>query len=105
MGQAKVKKTNGKYPAAQAYKAKVMVASMRDITTAYLERASKLGYVMLVIAIPDEEAHGPGSAQNVGIYGTIPSTETQVAVMREIADRIENSDEGQAKEKLNRADH
>jgi len=105
MGQAKTKKANGKYPAERDYKAKVMVANMRDITTAYIERASKLGYVMLVLAIPDEAAHGPGSAQNVSVYGTIPDTATQVAAMREIADKIENSEEMPDKTKLARTDN
>jgi hypothetical protein len=102
MGQAKVKKANGKYPAKEPYKARVMVANMRDISTAYVERASKLGYVMIVLAIPDEAAHGPGSSQNVSVYGNIPDTATQVAALREIADKIENSEEGTPKEKLAR---
>ena len=73
------------------FKPKVMVATKEDLTTAYIQRMSKLGYVMLIVAIPDEAAHGPGSSQNVGIFGTIPDTKLQVAVMREVADRIENS--------------
>lgn len=105
MGQAKVKKANGKYPAERAYKAKVMVANMRDITTAYIERASKLGYVMLVLAIPDEEAHGKGSSENVSVYGTIPDTTLQVSVLRHIADKIEDSEEMPDKTKLARADN
>ena len=91
MGQAKVKKSKGEYPAKQNYQAKVMLANMRDITTAYVERASKLGYVMIVLAIPDPAAHGPGSEQNVSVYGNIPDTATQVGCLREIADKIENS--------------
>jgi hypothetical protein len=105
MGQAKTKKANGKYPAKQNYQAKVMVANMRDITTAYVERASKLGYVMIILAIPDEAAHGPGSAQNVSVYGNIPDTATQVACMREIADKIENSVDMPDKAKLARTDN
>src|SRR5579863_7426337 len=100
MGEAKRKKAAGQFPAKVPYKAKVMTATKEDLSTAYIQRMSKLGYVMLVIAIPDEEYHGKGSAQNVSILGTIPDTIMQITVMREIADKIENSFEGQKKEKL-----
>jgi hypothetical protein len=100
MGAAKRKKANGTYPE-QTFTPKVMVATKEDISTAYIQRMSKLGYVMLVIAIPDEEAHGKGSSQNLSIFGNIPDTAMQVAVMREVADKIEDSYEaGQKKEKL-----
>ena len=99
MGNAKRRKANGTYPE-QTFKPKVMVATKEDISTAYIQRMSKLGYVMLVIAIPDEEAHGKGSSQNLSIFGNIPDTTMQVAVMREVADKIEASYEGQKKEQL-----
>ena len=100
MGNAKVRKKNGDYPE-KTFTPKVMVANKEDISTAYIQRMSKLGYVMLVIAIPDEEAHGKGSSQNLSIFGNIPDTTMQVAIMREVADKIEDSYEaGQKKEKL-----
>jgi hypothetical protein len=70
---------------------KVMLATKEDITTSYIQRMNKLGYVMLVIAIPDEEAHGKGSSEHIGIYGNIPDIDRQIAILREIANKIENS--------------
>ena len=91
MGNAKVRKANKTYPPQTFAKPKVMVATKEDITTGYIQRMNKLGFVMLILAIPDEEAHGAGSSQNVSVYGNIADTDKQVAVMREIADKIEDS--------------
>jgi hypothetical protein len=99
MGKEKIRKANGKYPA-RTYEPKVMTANKEDLTSAYIRNMNKLGFVMLVLCIPDEEAHGAGSAQNVSVLGNIADTTTQVNVLREIADRIENSFEGAAKEKV-----
>ena len=91
MGNAKVRKTNKTYPEQTFDKPKIMVATKEDITTGYIQRMNKLGYVMLILAIPDEQAHGAGSAQNVSVYGNIPDINQQVSILREIADKIEDS--------------
>jgi hypothetical protein len=100
MGIAKRKKANGTYPAQTFDKPKVMLANKEDLTTAYIQRMNKLGFVMLIICIPDEEAHGEGSSKNVSVLGNIADTTLQVSCLREIADRIEDSFEGEAKEKI-----
>jgi len=91
MGNAKVRKANKTYPAQTFDKSKIMLATKEDITTGYIQRMNKLGFVMLILAIPDEEAHGKGSAQNVSVYGNIADTALQVSALREIADKIEDS--------------
>jgi hypothetical protein len=99
MGNAKVRKANKTYPAQTFDKPKVMVATKEDISMGYIQRMNKLGFVMLILAIPDEAAHGPGSAQNISVYGNIADTTQQVAILREIADKIEDSFDPE-KEKL-----
>lgn len=84
----------------QYFRPKVMTATKEDITTAYIQRMNKLGFVMLIVCIPDEQAHGKGSSQHLSVFGNMPDTAMQVAVMREVADKIENSSEGQKKEKI-----
>jgi hypothetical protein len=84
---------------AEYFKPKIMVANKEDISSAYIQNMNKLGYVMLVIAIPDEEAH-PGQSNNPSIYGNIQDHDQQVAIFREIADRIELSVESATQEKL-----
>lgn len=85
---------------AQFFRPKVMVANKEDLTTSYIKHMNKLGFVMLIICIPDEQAHGKGSSQHLSVFGNMPDTTMQVAVMREVADKIENSSEGQKKEKI-----
>jgi hypothetical protein len=89
---------------ADYFKPKIMVANREDLTTAYIQRLNKLGYVMLILCIPDEEAH-PGEAENVSVYGNIEDHFQQVAVLRAIADKIESSVEGMHKEPLARTDN
>jgi hypothetical protein len=98
MGNAKKRKAAGTYPE-KTFTPKVMLANKEDITTAYIQRMNKLGYVMLMICIPDEEAH-PGQSTNPSIYGNIADHAQQVAIFRDVADRIENSEEMPAQEKL-----
>lgn len=84
---------------ADYFKPKVMVATKEDISTAYIQRMNKLGFVMLIIAIPDEEAH-PGQSENPSVYGNIEDHAMQVAIWREVADKVEASVESATQEKL-----
>lgn len=82
------------------FEPKVMIGTMESISAAYVKNVAKLGYVPLIVLIPDEDAHGPGSAQHIKIFGAIGDTKLQVAVLREVADKIENSFESMNKEKI-----